>query len=239
MMPRGVATAGEERKRPRCYPSRMGQPIIVVGGVHKGAGKTTLSCFLLGHLNGWGALKVTTTHEGAVCPVEATCTACGEVEGPYMVERTADVLEQEGTDTWKMARSGASRVVWLRAKAAHLEEGLTDVLRDFRDAPGIVVEGTNAARHLGDVYLLAARPPVRKIKPSARETAARADLPILNLRPGWVSGGTDLLEAEIPAFRGGRSLPFRGLEVGAADNDALLEAVLRRLAAAAGRQANA
>jgi molybdopterin-guanine dinucleotide biosynthesis protein len=215
----------------------MGQPIVVVGGVHKGAGKTTLSCFLLGHLKGWGALKVTTTHEGKVCPVLASCTACGEIDGPYIVERQAAVLEREGTDTWKMVRSGASRVVWLRATPAHLEAGLADAMRDFQDAPGIVVEGTNAARHIGDIYLLAARLPVRKIKPSARETEARADLPVLNLSPGWVRGGTDLLEAEIPAFRGGRPLPFHGLEAGDPDNDALLQEVLRRLAEAAGRKA--
>ena len=46
----------------------MSGRIIVVGGVHKGAGKTTLSCFLLKRLPGWGALKVTTTHEGHRMP---------------------------------------------------------------------------------------------------------------------------------------------------------------------------
>ena len=206
----------------------MAPVLIVVGGVHKGAGKTTLSCFLLSHLSGWGALKVTTTHEGTVCPVEATCTACGEVKGPYLVVRDRTILDEEGTDTRKMRDSGAARVIWLRATPEHLAEGIELVLPELGDLPGIVIEGTNVARHRGDIYLLAARPPVRKIKPSARATAARADLRVLNQRPGWIGGGTDLLEHELPQFRD--AVSFRGKEPDAPENAALLRDIQQRLA---------
>ena len=208
----------------------MSIPMVVVGGVHKGAGKTTLACYLLSRLPGWGGLKVTTTHEGTVCPVEASCTACGEVEGPYLVVRDRQELDREGTDTWKMRRDGAARVVWLRATPEHLAEGMEEVLPDFAGLPGIVVEGTNVARHRGHLYLLAARPPIRKIKPSARATVERADWTVLNFRPGWVGGGTDLLRREMPAFFRRPPLPFRGADPDAADNAALFETVRSALA---------
>jgi molybdopterin-guanine dinucleotide biosynthesis protein len=208
----------------------MATRIVMVGGVHKGAGKTTLTCFLLSRLPGWGALKVTTTHEGTVCPVEASCTACGELVGPYLEVREPGILQQEGTDTWKMGLSGAARVVWLRSTPEALAGALEHALPTFDDLPGVVVEGTNVARHLPGVYVLAARPPVRKIKPSARATAERADLRVLNLLPGWKGGGTDLLESELPAFARPGTLPFRGAEPEAAENSAFLEEVLARLA---------
>lgn len=207
----------------------MAQRIIVVGGVHKGAGKTTLACFLLKHLPGWGALKVTTTHEGVICPVDAACTTCGEVRGPYELLLDPAVLLRAATDTWKMTRAGASGVAWLRATPPHLAEGLRAGLEALAGLPGVVVEGTNAARCLDGVYLLAARPPVRRIKPSARDTAGRVDLPVLNLPPGWLGGGTDLLAQELPAFRGEAAHPFRGADEGAGDNLRLLDEVRRRL----------
>jgi molybdopterin-guanine dinucleotide biosynthesis protein len=207
-------------------------PTVVVGGVHKGAGKTTLACFLLRGLRGWGALKVTTTHEGIVCPVEASCTACGELQGPYLAVREAAILDQEGTDTWKMGRAGAARVVWLRATPERLADGLRAVLPDFEGLPGVVVEGTNVARHLGELYLLAARPPVRKIKPSARATAARADLAVWNLPPRSGSVNAALAD-ELPVFA--RAWPFRGMQPEAAENDLLLREVLGRLAPLAQR----
>jgi hypothetical protein len=205
----------------------MGQARIVVGGVHKGAGKTTLSCFLLRHLPGWGALKVTTTHEGIVCPVEATCTACGELQGPFLLVEERAVLDQDGTDTWKLGRAGAARVAWLRATPEHLGEGLRLALERLRDLPGLVVEGTNVARHAGDLYLLAARPPVRKIKPSARATAVRADLAVWNLRPDDAGDGRALLERELPRFRD--AVPFRGAEPEAPENVALIRWIRRHL----------
>ena len=116
---------------------------------------------------------------------------------------------------------GAARVVWLRATPEHLDEGLARVLPDFDGLPGIVVEGTNVARYRGDVYLLAARPPIRKIKPSARATLERADWTVLNLREGWTGGGTELLEQELPAFFSRPPLPFRGMQPEAEENRAL------------------
>ncbi len=207
----------------------MAGRIIVVGGVHKGAGKTTLTCFLLDRLEGWGALKVTTTHEGTVCPVLASCTACGELKGPYMEVRDPAILDESETDTWKMGRSGAARVTWLRSTPEALEESLAQALPRFDDLPGVIVEGTNVARHLGDVYVLTARPPVRKIKPSARATVKEVDIPVLNLRPGWNTGGTELLEAELPAFAQGQAMPFRGAEPEARENDALFAEIMKRL----------
>ncbi len=207
----------------------MSQRVIMVGGVHKGAGKTTLTCFLLDQLPGWGALKVTTTHEGTVCPVEASCTACGELVGPFMAVREAGILDQKGTDTWKMGLSGASRVIWLRSTPEALAGALEQVLPEFDDLPGVVVEGTNVARHLDGIYVLAARPPVRKIKPSARATASRVDMPVLNLRPGWKDGGTELLMQELPVFAGDGTLPFRGAEPDAGENQSFLQDLLRRL----------
>jgi hypothetical protein len=143
--------------------------------------------------------------------------------------REPGIIQQEGTDTWKMGLSGAARVIWLRSTPEALAGALGQALPAFDDLPGVVVEGTNVARHLPGVYILAARPPVRKIKPSARATAHRADLPVLNLLPGWKGGGTDLLEAELPAFASGSPVPFRGAEPDAAENRAFLQQVLDRL----------
>jgi hypothetical protein len=207
----------------------MEPAIVIVGGVHKGAGKTTLAGFLLERLAGWGALKVTTTHAGTVCPVEASCTACAELRGPFEVIRDRTVLDEQETDTWRLARRGAARVRWLRATPGHLGDGLREALAELGDLPGIVVEGTSAARHLDGLYLLAARPPVRRVKPSARDTWPRAQLAVLNLAPRWLGGGTELLEREIPIFATRSAWRFHGAEPTSPDNDRLMTEVRRRL----------
>jgi len=120
-------------------------------------------------------------------------------------------------------------VAWLRSTPEALAEALEDALPAFDDLPGVVVEGTHVALHLDAVFVLAARPPVRKIKPSARATASRADLPVLNLLPGWKGGGTELLMRELPVFAAERTLPFRGSEPDARENREFFQELLRRL----------
>lgn len=120
---------------------------IVVSGSGSGVGKTFLAEKLLRCLKSWSALKVTVTRDGS-CFRKKSCGICAEIIGQFEIVKDAQIINQAGKDTWRLKRSGARQVIWLKAKAVGLRKGLFKALAEFSSCEGVVIEGTSVLKFI-------------------------------------------------------------------------------------------
>ncbi len=121
--------------------------IITVSGEHSGVGKTAVAEFLLGQLEGWAALKVTTIKDGP-CPKKNPCGVCKDQNAPFSIISAPRIIGRKGKDTHRMKAAGAKKVLWLKAKPSGLKEGLRKALERFNGSKGVIVEGTSVLKYL-------------------------------------------------------------------------------------------
>lgn len=121
--------------------------IVSVSGAHSGIGKTAFVEYLLSHLKGWSALKVTVIKDGP-CPRERPCGVCQRQDSPFSIVSDSRIINQKGKDTQRMKLAGARRVLWLKAKPLGLKEGLKKALKKIRNSNGIVIEGNSVLKYL-------------------------------------------------------------------------------------------
>lgn len=121
--------------------------IVTVSGAHSGIGKTRLVEKLLNQLKGFSALKVTAVKDSA-CPRGLGCGICKEQNIPFTIISAAKIINQKGKDTQRMKAAGAKKVLWLRASASGLKEGLKQALKKFKYTKGVVIEGTSILKYL-------------------------------------------------------------------------------------------
>ena len=103
------------------------QPIIQVAGSCRGCGRTLLVERLLGHLPGWGALKITIVGDPDGHPGEALPPG---KKWALVTDRAT--LAQSGTDTARYLAAGAGQAVWLRVGEKELPLALVEALRPLR-----------------------------------------------------------------------------------------------------------
>jgi molybdopterin-guanine dinucleotide biosynthesis protein len=145
--------------------------VITVSGAHKGVGKTALSEILLRNLHNFTAIKITITDDDV------------------MVTDDEQVIMSPSTDTCRMKRSGAVKVVWVRST----EDGLFDSLKSafekiIPSSRGILVEGNSILRHLHPTLaFFVAQPPFDAMKPSRVHALKKADVCVINQFRGTVS----------------------------------------------------
>lgn len=151
--------------------------ILVVGGGGSGVGKTTLICRLIEALPGWAAIKVSPVHDtgaaGARRPLDHG------LMGPYRIDAT----ERGGaeSDTARLRTAGADPVLWIRSRPSRLGDALSEALSLLAGAPGVIIEGNSAARHLETIAVVfVTRWGRRDVKPSAAALARNADWVVLN-----------------------------------------------------------
>ena len=157
---------------------------VAVAGACSRSGKTALAVTLLGALRNPAALKFTTTDDVFErCPRGAPCVVCG-IDVPYRIVEDPAVLAQPGTDTDRLARAGARRVVWAIAKRGSAPGAWRAVEARLAGEPGpLVIEGSSVvdlARP--DLLLFVVHPflsPARW-KPGSGELMRRADAVIVN-----------------------------------------------------------
>ena len=118
---------------------------IVVSGEKSGVGKTYVARQLLISLPGWSALKVTVSKEDG-CPHHRSCGICGGVKRPFYIVKDPKVINQTGKDTALLKKAGAKEVLWLKAKAGGLKQGLFKAFSAFSECEGIVIEGTSVLK---------------------------------------------------------------------------------------------
>lgn len=153
---------------------------IVVGGAWSNCGKTSLVEMLLQAFPGWGAIKVTPSRAEEICPLGHCCGACLPPSGPFEVLTDPGVLAEPGKDTARFMKAGAAKVAWVRGPVEALPEALALAMAQMTDVPGVIVESTTAMALLEGLNLLVIREDTSDLKDSARSSAGRVDMLVLN-----------------------------------------------------------
>jgi molybdopterin-guanine dinucleotide biosynthesis protein len=153
--------------------------LVCIGGALSNIGKTTLAERLLSYLHGWAACKVTVCTEGTShkCPRgKVDCGVCTSLEGDYELIENTEILEQWGKDTWRYHQAGAEKVIWVKTKAAFLEQSVNQAITKLREYNGIVFEGNHALEVLDpDIAVLLVSDPPR-YKASAKKILHKVDV---------------------------------------------------------------
>lgn len=138
--------------------------ILTVAGAGSGAGKTTLSAFLLKRLPGFAAIKVS-------------------VGGMYAsVTDDPAVILEEGKDTRILKDAGADPVVLVRCPPLDVAEALGQAMAMTGDARGVLIEGNSAAALVrATVSFFVAAPDAVGLKGSAQDALSRADVVVVNV----------------------------------------------------------
>ncbi len=153
---------------------------ISITGTASGVGKTTVVRFLLQHLEGFSALKITTKHEGN-CPRHSDCDVCETMKRPYTITIDPLQINQSGKDTALFKNAGARKVVWLQAHSEYLKTGIKEALTYFNKNDSLLIEG-NSFLHAqdADIGILVTTPRESKIKRSTRQIVSKIDLAVIN-----------------------------------------------------------
>jgi len=163
--------------------------IVSVASHGNGAGKTRfLESLLAAHPGRFHAVKFTTIFAtGQFCPKDAQkrC-ACTRLHDRFEVIADPATIEQPGTDTGRLARSGAVRVLWCLAREGAHAEGWEHVKELLPQDAEVVTEGNTALLSVrSDVLLFLVNPsmPRRFWKSNWRPLAERADVVVVNDAP--------------------------------------------------------
>lgn len=115
----------------------MKKPFIIgIGGSHSGSGKTVLVSALLKYLTSrnncrnWGAVKYTRT-----------------LSHPLIIS-DKKILSEKGKDTFRMLKSGALEVLWIKSPQQGLHKVLPGAVKRLSYLDGIIVEGNSAIEFL-------------------------------------------------------------------------------------------
>lgn len=153
---------------------------IVISGSRSNIGKTFMAEKMLGSLQNWSALKVTTVRGGSGCPRNTDCGVCDGLEDDFNIVTDKNIINQKGTDTARLKRAGAKKVVWLKANSKGLRPGLKKALYQLRDSEGIIIEGTSVLKYIKPDMAIFLKENMSPAKLDARKARERADL-IINV----------------------------------------------------------
>jgi hypothetical protein len=158
--------------------------LLSVAGATSRAGKTALAeaCLALLPRHSTIAVKFTTTEDVFErCPRGSSCTVC-DLDRPWRLVEEPAVLGVPGTDTERLARAGARRVIWAIARRSAAKEAWAEVAARLGDAP-VVMEGSSVTAHVQPrirLFVVHARLDPERWKPGSLERMGRADVVILN-----------------------------------------------------------
>ncbi len=156
--------------------------ILAIGGLSSGVGKTTMICWLLPCMPGWGVRK-TSVRSGKK-------TRSDLPPDHYEIVTEPGELQVPGKDTGRYHLAGAATLAWLRSGPLGLAAGVPRALERFKARPGVVVEGNSHSFHqTPDRMVLVASTALSEIKPTARQLLPVADLVVLNRICGGGHGG--------------------------------------------------
>jgi hypothetical protein len=159
--------------------------LVSVSGACSRSGKTALAVTLLRALGGRrvAAVKFTTTDDVFErCPRGTPCVVC-DIDVPFRIVGDAATLGEAGTDTDRLGRAGADRVVWAIAKATAVRPAWAAVRRMIADAEVTVMEGSSIVPVAEpDLRLFVVHPflsPARW-KPTSGPLIAQSDVVVVN-----------------------------------------------------------
>ena len=137
--------------------------VITVSGSHKGVGKTALSEILLSYLPHFTAIKITMTSR--------------EI-GLYEDD---DHLMVADTDTFRMKKSGAEQVLWIRTTEEKITDLMAEALERVGDKDCLLIEGNTILRYVNPTLAcFVTTASIDTMKPSRITALEKADLCVLN-----------------------------------------------------------
>lgn len=163
--------------------------LIVVAGVASGVGKTSVAESVVRFLTPVcpiAAAKITVTHGDRGCPHGGkSCNVCGSLGGNFQVIDRQTIIEQSGTDTFRLRLAGADPVLWAITREEFVEEAWQSMANTIGSQKIVVVESNTLALKLKPkLVLMVVDPSIsRRIwKQSAEILISNADYLIFNDR---------------------------------------------------------
>jgi hypothetical protein len=181
--------------------------LVAVSGACSRAGKTALAVSLLRSLprGQAAAVKFTTTEDVFErCPRGTPCVVC-DIDVPYRIVRDPSTLGQTGTDTARLAESGAVPVVWAIARAAAVSAAWSAVRALVGARPFVVMEGSTITRLARpDLHLFVVHPFLspERWKAGSAELIARCDAVVVNVPAAPSRAPSSAVIAEVKRHRG-------------------------------------
>ena len=180
-----------------------------VSGACSRSGKTACAVSLLEALPRGEALavKFTTTEDVFErCPRGTPCVVC-DIDVPFRIVEDKAVLDEAGTDTERMGRAGARRVLWAITKAHAVEKAWQAVASRIDADATVVMEGSTVvglAKPDRTVFVVHPFLAPERWKPTSPGLIARADLVVINRPAAEARTPSPLVVAEIECHRGAR-----------------------------------
>lgn len=159
--------------------------LVSVSGACSRSGKTALAVTLLQALPAGraAAVKFTTTEDVFErCPRGTPCIVC-DIDVPFRIVSDAPTLGQPGTDTDRLGRAGARRVVWAIARTSAVRPAWAAVRAMVGDAEMTVMEGSSivpVAKPALRVFVAHPFLSPERWKPTSAALIAGSDLVVVN-----------------------------------------------------------
>jgi hypothetical protein len=161
---------------------------IVIAAPSANCGKTHLACALVAALPESQALKITRFHREEHCPVHGVndqgadnCDGCAPAPAGFELIDDPAILATPNKDSDRLARAGASVVLWLRAAPHSFEYALQKAVARFDSKRPLIIEGNSAATVSGfDATVVLLWPQkTRGVKASVLPALKRCDVLVL------------------------------------------------------------
>ena len=175
--------------------------VVTVSGAQKGVGKTALAEILLNNLPGFAAIKITMTD---------LYTSVSENERDIMIP---------DTDTFRMKKSGAEKVVWVKATEKLLHDAMERALEKISNHKGVLIEGNSILEYINPTLaFFVVNNSIDNMKPSRIRALKKADICVINQKNG--SAFNDVMLDKIKSINPKiKMLSFDFLSVDHKDNE--------------------
>lgn len=141
--------------------------VVTVSGAHKGVGKTVLAEILLSNLPGFAAIKITMT------------------DLYTRVSENDDDIMSPDTDTYRMKKSGAEKVVWIQSTDELLRDAMEQALEKISNYKGVLIEGNSILEYINPTLaFFVVMDSIDQMKPSRISALKKADICVINQKKG-------------------------------------------------------
>jgi hypothetical protein len=186
-----------------------GVRIVSVSGACSRSGKTACAVSLLEALprGEAAAVKFTTTEDVFErCPRGTPCVVC-DIDVPFRIIEDPAVLAEAGTDTDRLGRAGARRVLWVIAKQHAADAAWRAARARMEGEAFVVMEGSTVvslARPEKNVFVVHPFLSPERWKPTSPGLLAQADLVVVNRPVSETRSPSNEVVAAIERHRQGR-----------------------------------
>ena len=141
--------------------------VVTVSGAQKGVGKTALAEILLNNLPGFAAIKIT---------MNDLYTSVSDDEKDIMFP---------DTDTFRMKKSGAEKVVWVKATDGLLQDAMEQAFGKISNYKGVLIEGNSILEYVNPTLaFFVINGSIDHMKPSRIRALKKADICVVNQKKG-------------------------------------------------------